>query len=100
MLIIGRIVWSNRNVRKYRAGYAAALTHWGVIETIVQSAAIYSAALASLLGTYVAGSNAQYVCLDSLQPLIVRLASPSPASTCAYQQSGVPPRNESYMRSG
>ncbi|KAI0742409.1 hypothetical protein C8Q80DRAFT_1221032 [Daedaleopsis nitida] len=68
-LITGRIVWSNQKVKRYRAGYAA-LTNWGVVETIVQSAAIYSAALASLLATYVSGSNAQYVCLDSLQPLI------------------------------
>ena len=63
-------MWSNYKVKGYRAGYAA-LTHWGVIETIVQSAAIYSAALISLLSTYLAGSNAQYICLDSLQPLIV-----------------------------
>ncbi|TBU39011.1 hypothetical protein BD309DRAFT_970594 [Dichomitus squalens] len=68
-LISGRIMWSNYRVRRYRAGYAA-VTHWGVVETIVQSAAIYSAALVSLLATYVSGSNAQYVCLDSLQPLI------------------------------
>ena len=64
-------MWSNRRVRKYRAGMAAT-SQWDVIETLIQSAAIYSAALASLLGTYVAGSNAQYVCLDILQPLIVR----------------------------
>ncbi|RDX48938.1 hypothetical protein OH76DRAFT_1351387 [Lentinus brumalis] len=69
LLITGRIMWSNHRVKKYRAGYAA-ITRWGVIETIVQSAAIYSAALVSLLATYVAGSNAQYVCLDALQPLI------------------------------
>ncbi|KAI1795337.1 hypothetical protein LXA43DRAFT_881965 [Ganoderma leucocontextum] len=66
ILISGRIMWSNYKVRRYRM----ALTHWGVIETIVQSAAIYSAALISLLSTYLAGSNAQYICLDSLQPLI------------------------------
>ena len=62
-------MWSNRRVRKFRA---AVTSQWDVIETLIQSAAIYSAALASLLGTYVAGSNAQYVCLDILQPLIVR----------------------------
>ena len=72
VLISGRIMWSNYRVRRYRAGYAA-VTRWGVVETIVQSAAIYSAALVSLLTTYVSGSNAQYVCLDSLQPLIVRV---------------------------
>ena len=49
---------------------------WDVVETLIQSAAIYSAALASLLGTYLAGSNAQYVCLDALQPLIVRASCP------------------------
>ncbi|RDX40975.1 hypothetical protein OH76DRAFT_1365346 [Lentinus brumalis] len=67
--ITARIMWSNRKVRKYRAGMAAT-SQWDVIETLIQSAAIYSAALASLLGTYAAGSNAQYVCLDALQPLI------------------------------
>ncbi|KAI0632632.1 hypothetical protein C8Q77DRAFT_1118742 [Trametes polyzona] len=69
-LIAARIMWSNRRLRKYRAGAAAASSHWEVIETMIQSAAIYSAALASLLGTYLTGSNAQYVCLDVLQPLI------------------------------
>ncbi|KAL7278439.1 hypothetical protein ACG7TL_007436 [Trametes sanguinea] len=68
--IAGRIMWSNRHVRNYRASGAAAGSHWEVIETMIQSAAIYSAALASLLGTYLAGSNAQYICLDVLQPLI------------------------------
>ncbi|RPD58602.1 hypothetical protein L226DRAFT_489856 [Lentinus tigrinus ALCF2SS1-7] len=68
-LITARIMWSNRKVRQYRAG-TAATSQWDVIETLIQSAAIYSAALASLLGTYAAGSNAQYVCLDALQPLI------------------------------
>ena len=82
MLISGRIWWSGRKVRKYRVGGAArATTQWDVIETLIQSAAIYSAALASLLGTYVAGSNAQYVCLDALQPLIVSF----PACACGQR---------------
>ena len=76
-------MWSNYKVKRYRAGYAA-LTYWGVIETIVQSAAIYSAALISLLSTYLAGSNAQYICLDSLQPLIV-----SPFALLAVRADGV-----------
>ena len=75
-------MWSNHRVKKYRAGYAA-VTRWGVIETIVQSAAIYSAALVSLLATYVANSNAQYVCLDALQPLIVSF------SACACGQRSI-----------
>ncbi|KAH9916603.1 uncharacterized protein BXZ73DRAFT_105796 [Epithele typhae] len=68
LLITGRIVWSNYSLKKYKV--AAAMTHWGVVETIVQSAAIYSAALIALLATYVSGSNSQYICLDSLQPII------------------------------
>ena len=79
-MITGRIIYSNHAVKKYRAGYAA-LTHWGVVETIVQSAAIYSAALISLLATYVSGSNAQYVCLDALQPIIVRTTLSSPSAS-------------------
>ncbi|OBZ74481.1 hypothetical protein A0H81_05134 [Grifola frondosa] len=46
-LIAAKIMWSNH-----------------------KSAAIYSVTLASLLGTYIANSNAQYICLDALQPLI------------------------------
>ena len=64
-------MWSNHKVKEYRTSYAA-LTHWTIIETIVQSAAIYSAALISLLATYVAHSNAQYICIDALNPVIVR----------------------------
>lgn len=63
-------MWSNRRVQKYRAGVIA-VSHGGIVETIIQSAAIYSAGLISLLGTYVGNSNAQYICLDALQPLIV-----------------------------
>ena len=73
VLIAARIMWSNRRVRRYRPkGVPVAGSHWEVIETMIQSAAIYSAALISLLGTYLANSNAQYVCLDTIQPLIVR----------------------------
>lgn len=53
-------------------------SHWRVVEILVESAAIYSVALASLLGTYIAGSNAQYVCLAPLQPLVVRISSSYP----------------------
>ena len=59
-------MWSNHKVKQYHLG-----ERWSVLETIVQSAALYSAALISLLATYVARSNAQYVCLDTLQPIIV-----------------------------
>ncbi|KAM5534184.1 hypothetical protein V8D89_008983 [Ganoderma adspersum] len=65
ILLSGRIMWSNHKVKQYHLG-----ERWSVLETIVQSAALYSAALISLLATYVAGSNAQYVCLDALQPII------------------------------
>ncbi|KAM5537255.1 hypothetical protein V8D89_008985 [Ganoderma adspersum] len=65
ILLSGRIMWSNYKVKQYHFGERSS-----VLETIVQSAALYSAALVSLLATYVAGSNAQYVCLDALQPII------------------------------
>ena len=67
------ILRSDGNIQDYLPYNASARSiKWRVAESILQSAAIYSAALASLLGTYAAGSNAQYVCLDALQPLIVR----------------------------
>ncbi|KAI9061938.1 hypothetical protein FKP32DRAFT_1575162 [Trametes sanguinea] len=70
LLITARIMWSNRQLRQYRTKGAPTASHWEVIETMIQSAAVYSAALASLLGTYLANSNAQYICLDLIQPLI------------------------------
>lgn len=69
VLLSGRILWSTYRVRLYHSG-----SRFSVLETIVQSAALYSAALVSLLATYVARSNAQYVCLDTLQPIIVSTA--------------------------
>ena len=69
-LIAARLVWLSRRTKTYRA--ASALSHWDVVEMLVQSAAVYSATLASLMGTYLAGSNAQYICLDLLTPIIVR----------------------------
>ncbi|KAI0655757.1 hypothetical protein C8Q70DRAFT_413470 [Cubamyces menziesii] len=70
VLIIGRIMWANRRVREYRANGAMVGSHWNVVEIVIQSAAVYSAALIAMLGTYLADSNAQYVCLDIIQPLI------------------------------
>ncbi|PIL34710.1 hypothetical protein GSI_03491 [Ganoderma sinense ZZ0214-1] len=67
-LIAGRLLWLNRRTKTYRA--AGALSYWDVVEMLVQSAAVYSATLASLMGTYLAGSNAQYICLDLLTPII------------------------------
>lgn len=71
VLIAYRIWHSGRKVRRYRAS-GLTNSHWPVIETVVQSAAIYSAALVALLGCYVANSFAQYTVLDAMTPLIVR----------------------------
>ncbi|CDO76073.1 hypothetical protein BN946_scf184814.g6 [Trametes cinnabarina] len=70
LLITTCIMWMNRRLRQYHTKSAPPSSHWEVIETMIQLAAIYSAALASLLGTYLANSNAQYICLDLIQPLI------------------------------
>ncbi|KAM5539654.1 hypothetical protein V8D89_006763 [Ganoderma adspersum] len=71
VLISGRIISSNYNIQKYRAGYPGmVVANWGVVELVVQSAAIYTCVLILLLGTYLAGSNVQYVFRDALQPLI------------------------------
>ena len=60
-----RIMWSNHKEKKYPASYSV-LTHWTVIETIVQTPTIYSAALIFALAMYVAQSNTQYICIDAL----------------------------------
>ncbi|KAH9900672.1 hypothetical protein C8Q73DRAFT_636519 [Cubamyces lactineus] len=70
VFIAARLIWADRQSRELRAMGSAANSHWKVLETIIQSAAIYSAALVSSIGTYLAGSNAHYVCLDCIQPLI------------------------------
>ena len=74
VLISGRIISSNCNIRKYRAGNypGVVVANWGVVELVVQSAALYTCVLILLLGTYLAGSNVQYIFRDALQPLIVR----------------------------
>lgn len=69
ILIAYRIWHSGRKVRRYRAS-GLTNSHWPVIETVVQSAAIYSAALVALLGCYIANSFAQYTVLDAMTPLI------------------------------
>ncbi|KAI0776593.1 hypothetical protein BD413DRAFT_468701 [Trametes elegans] len=69
VLIVGRVLWYRNKARPYRTGDSAA-TYRGAFELIIQSAAVYSAALVSLIITYAAGSNAQTICLDALQPLI------------------------------
>nr|VWO96604.1 N/A [Ganoderma boninense] len=72
VLISGRIIWSNYNMRKYRAGYpGAVVANWGVVELVVQSAAIYTCVLILLLGTYLSGSNVQYIFRDALQPSLI-----------------------------
>ncbi|OBZ74465.1 hypothetical protein A0H81_05110 [Grifola frondosa] len=68
ILISAKIMWSNRKVRKYRTNIGPSC--WDMIETLIQSAAIYSAALICLLATYAANSNAQDICLETMQPLI------------------------------
>ncbi|PIL26443.1 hypothetical protein GSI_12201 [Ganoderma sinense ZZ0214-1] len=63
----------NYNMRKYqyRAGYpGVVVANWGVVELVVQSAAIYTCVLIRFLGTYLSGSNVQYIFRDALQPLI------------------------------
>ncbi|KAI0655762.1 hypothetical protein C8Q70DRAFT_413637 [Cubamyces menziesii] len=70
VFIAARLMWADRQSSEFRAMGSAASSHWRVLETIIQSAAIYSAALVSSIGTYLAGSNAHYVCLDCVQPLI------------------------------
>lgn len=46
--------------------------HWEVLETVIESAFISSAGLVALLSTYLVDSNAMYICMEAVQPLIVR----------------------------
>lgn len=69
VLIAYRVWAADRSVRKFRSGLGS--SPWFVIETIIQSAAIYSASLIAFLGVYVHGNFAQYTVLGAIQPLIV-----------------------------
>ncbi|PSR71634.1 hypothetical protein PHLCEN_2v12487 [Hermanssonia centrifuga] len=68
-LIAYRVWQSNHRVRQFRQE-GSRFGAGRVIETMVQSAFIYSATLATLLGTYLSNSNAQFIALDSLQHVI------------------------------
>ncbi|OBZ74586.1 hypothetical protein A0H81_05090 [Grifola frondosa] len=67
-LIAGRIWYSNRRLARYHSSLGS--SNWRVIEILIQSAVLYSASLIALLTTYLANSNAQYICLDATQPII------------------------------
>jgi len=46
-----------------------AMPHVSLLQ-VIHSAAIYTIALATMIGTYVSKSNAQYIALDALPPII------------------------------
>ncbi|EPQ58590.1 hypothetical protein GLOTRDRAFT_127087 [Gloeophyllum trabeum ATCC 11539] len=64
-LIAGRLWWRERSI-----GHAAQMSFLPVVAVVVESGAIYSAALISLLVVYLSGSNGQYPALDLVNPLI------------------------------
>ena len=43
---------------------------------VIHSAAIYTIALVTMIGTYVSKSNAQYIALDALPPIIGIVVGP------------------------
>ncbi|THG97885.1 hypothetical protein EW026_g4199 [Hermanssonia centrifuga] len=71
-LIAGRILWSNHKVRHFCDGGSVQGSNTLASDAILQSSAIYAACLIALVGAYASGSNAQYILLDALQPIIVR----------------------------
>ncbi|KAI0697227.1 hypothetical protein C8T65DRAFT_813901 [Cerioporus squamosus] len=68
-LIAGRVIWTLVGTRKHD-GVVVSNWHGDVLETVIQSALISSTGLAALLGTYLVSSNAQFICMDAVQPLI------------------------------
>ncbi|KAI0800856.1 hypothetical protein C8Q74DRAFT_449799 [Fomes fomentarius] len=67
-LIILRISRSKRWVRRYSA--VPPMSGQNVLETFIQSAAIYSVVLISLFVTYILGANPEMFGVDMLTPLI------------------------------
>ncbi|KAI0324275.1 hypothetical protein GY45DRAFT_432170 [Cubamyces sp. BRFM 1775] len=72
ILIMGRLICARRRVLRH-CTEGIASPYRKALDTVIQSAAIYSVALATLLGMYLLKSNAQYVFLDTIQPIIVSL---------------------------
>ncbi|KAI0631561.1 hypothetical protein C8Q77DRAFT_144373 [Trametes polyzona] len=70
LLLLGRILWSGREIRKYRIGRAAAGMHWRVMKTIIQSEIVYSVAVVLNLAAYVARSNLVLITFAALPPLV------------------------------
>ncbi|RDX45908.1 hypothetical protein OH76DRAFT_913596 [Lentinus brumalis] len=68
-LIAGRITWTLVGTSK-RDVLVVSNWHWEVLETVIESAFISSAGLVALLSTYLVDSNAMYICMEAVQPLI------------------------------
>ena len=72
VLIAGRIAWTRYKTRRLTSHAPVGRSYWAVVETLIQSAAIMTLALAALLGTYLAESNAHFIIIETLPSLTVR----------------------------
>ncbi|KAJ7598537.1 hypothetical protein C8J56DRAFT_168578 [Mycena floridula] len=67
LVIASRIWYITRTTNSIRS---SGNNIWTVAIMLIESAAIYSASLFAMIGTYVAKSNSQYVTLDALPPIV------------------------------
>lgn len=70
-LIAGRIAWTRYETRKVTTYAPIGRSYWSIVDILVQSAAITACAFAALLGTYWAQSNAHFLIIEAIPPLIV-----------------------------
>ncbi|CDO75917.1 hypothetical protein BN946_scf184873.g6 [Trametes cinnabarina] len=74
LLLLGCIAWHEKKMRHaFKAEYVYKSPHWRVMKTIIQSEALYSAALVISLVLYALRLHASHIAFSMLPPLVVRL---------------------------
>ncbi|KAI8995213.1 hypothetical protein BD414DRAFT_478843 [Trametes punicea] len=71
LLLLWRVYGLGRGINKTGSGVFASTVHWRVMRTIVQSEALYSAALIANLAVYLSASPMLEILLDVLPQLVV-----------------------------
>lgn len=83
LVLIGHKVW--------RGGRNLACCFWvspplllPILEVIIESAVLYTVGAITVLATFFTGSNAHYIVMDAIPPLIVSRYLASPVLLCGY----------------
>lgn len=61
-------------------GNLSSLPYWRIVVVIIESSALYVAAVLASLISFVSGTNGQYAAVDAIVPLVVSLVPSLPLS--------------------